>query len=173
MHRTRRSRKLLILSVGMLIAPRSAAAAEGLTLSPDLGQLAILVVVFAALVYPVNAWLIRPLLRVLEEREQRIEGARTRAGRLAEQAEQCLTRYRADVEAARAEAERQRRALVEEARSEQAALSRSVRAETERQIEAARAEVETALQDARSSLRSEAEILARQVVERILGRPVA
>jgi F-type H+-transporting ATPase subunit b len=173
MHWTRRSRKILILAVGLLMAPGTAFASEGLEIFPDPAHLAILIVLFGALVYPVNVWLIRPLLRVLEEREERIDGARDRAGRVSEQAEEALARYRADIDAAKADAEQQRRRLVEEARGEQTQLTRGARAEAEQQIEAARNEVGSALEQARASLRGDAEALARRAVERILGREVA
>ena len=173
MHWTRRSRKILVLAVGLLMAPGTASASEGLNIFPDLEQLAILVVVFTALVYPVNAWLIRPLLRVLDDREDRIDGARDRAGRVTEQAEESLARYRTHIDAAKADAEQQRRRLVEEARAEQTQLSRGARTEAEQQIEAARNEVGSALEQARTSLRADADALARQAVERILGREVA
>jgi F-type H+-transporting ATPase subunit b len=173
MHWTRRSRKILVLAVGLLMAPGTASAAGGLEIFPDFEQLAILIVLFAALVYPVNAWLIRPLLRVLEEREDRIDGARVRAARVTEQAEESLARYRADIDAAKADGEQQRRRLVEEARAEQTQLTRAARKEAEQQLEAARDEVGSALEQARASLRADAEALARQAAERILGREVA
>ena len=173
MQRTHRSRKILLVVPGLLIAPATASAAEGLEIFPDFQQLAILIVLFAALVYPVNAWLVRPLLRVLEDREERIDGARDRAARVTERAEESLSRYRADIDTAKAEAEQQRRRLVEEARDEQTQLTRAARSEAEQRIEAARAEVGSALGQARTSLRGDAEVLARQAVERILGRAVA
>ena len=132
-----------------------------------------LIVLFAALVYPVNAWLIRPLLHVLEDREERSDGARDRAGRVTEQAEESLARYRAHIDAAKAEAEQQRRRLVDEARDEQTRLARGARTRAEQQIEAARTEVGSALEQARVSLRGDVDALARQAVERILGRKVA
>jgi F0F1-type ATP synthase membrane subunit b/b' len=90
-----------------------------------------------------------------------------------EQAEESLSRYRAAIDAAKADAEQQRRGIVEEARGEQTQLTRGARSEAEQQIEAARREVGSALEQARSSLRGDAEALARQAVERILGREVA
>jgi F-type H+-transporting ATPase subunit b len=173
MYWTRRSRKILLLVVGLLMAPGAASASEGLEIFPDFEQLAILIVLFTALVFPVNAWLIKPLLRVLEEREERIDGARDRAGRVTEQAEESLSRYRAAIDAAKADAEQQRRGIVEEARGEQTQLTRGAREVAEQQIEAARREVGSALEQARTSLRGDAEALARQAVERILGREVA
>lgn len=173
MHAKRRCRNVPFFAAALLLVPGTASAAGGLEIFPDPTQLLLLVAFFAVLVYPVNVFLVRPLLRVLEEREERIDGARDRAGRLAEQAEESLARYRADIDAAKADAEQQRRSLVEAARDEQTSLTRGARAEAEQQIEAARAEVGAALEQARDSLRGDAEVLARQVVERILGRPLA
>ncbi|MEN8182579.1 MAG: hypothetical protein ABFS46_08600 [Myxococcota bacterium] len=162
------------LAVLCLLAPETALAAEGgLQIFPDLGQLVVLIALFTALVFPVNALLVKPLLGVLEERAERIEGARERASTLSQRAEESLERYRQDIDSARREAERERRGLLEAARVEQTDLTRSARSEAERRIEEARGEVGAALQQARTSLRADAETLARQAVERILGRSIS
>jgi F-type H+-transporting ATPase subunit b len=128
---------------------------------------------FVLLILSVNALLLRPLLKVLDERSERIDGARQRASELSERAEDLLARYRAALHEARAEAESDRRVLVERAREEQVAFTRQARQEAERDIEQARGEVISALNDARSSLRQRAEELARDAVARILGRALA
>jgi F-type H+-transporting ATPase subunit b len=160
--------------IAVALAPAPVAAAEGgLEIFPDPGQLIVLIVLFLLLILPVNVLLLRPLLKVLDERSERIDGARQRASELSERAEELLTRYRAALHEARAAAEGDRRVLVERAREEQGAFTREARAEAERDIEQARGEVISALDDARTSLRQRAEELARDAVARILGRALA
>ena len=164
---------LPIAAALVLSAAPAGAAAEGLSIFPDPLQLVILILSFAALVIPVNALLVRPLLGTLAERGRRIEGARQRAADLAKQADASLARHRSAIEAARAEGERERRAAIEAARSEQSRLTAEARAETEREIERGRGGIQAALGEAREALRRDAQVLARDAVARILGRPVS
>jgi F0F1-type ATP synthase membrane subunit b/b' len=162
-----------VLPAAALVLSTPAHAAEGgLSIFPDPIQLAILVAVFVALVVPVNAVLVRPLVRTLEERAQRIEGARSRAAELAQEADAALGRHRSALEAARAAAERERRGAVEAARAEQSRVTAAARAAAELEIERVRHRIRSALGEARDVLRRDAELLAREVVARILGRPV-
>jgi F0F1-type ATP synthase membrane subunit b/b' len=164
---------LPIAAALVLVAAPAGAAEEGLSIFPDPLQLLVLIVSFAVLVVPVNALLVRPLLGTLAERGTRIEGARERAAELAREADASLARHRSALEAARAEAERERRGAVEAARGEQARLTAEARAASEREIERAREEIRDSLADARGALRRDAQVLAREAVARILGRPVS
>jgi F-type H+-transporting ATPase subunit b len=175
MNRRRSSLPTAVLPIVAVLALCSpAAAAEGeLSIFPDGVHLAILIVAFLGLVFPVNALLVRPLLRTLEERAQRIEGARDRAAELSRQADESLARHRSAIEAARGEAERERRAALEAARREQTRLTQQARAAAEQEIERARAGIRAILAEVRDQLRRDSELLARQAVARILGRPVS
>jgi F-type H+-transporting ATPase subunit b len=166
-------RTLPIAAASLAWSAPARAAGGGLEIFPDPLQLFVLVVLFAGLVVPVNLLVLRPILRVLDERAERIEGARQRAAQVGRQADESLARYRAEIDRARAEGERERRRLLEEARGQQAQLSAAARAEAEAEIERARAEVQTALGGAREALHRDAERLARDAVARILGRPLA
>jgi len=126
-----------------------------------------------AIVFPLNALLFQPLLRALEQRSEKIEGARSRASGLAKQADEVLGRYESAVAAARREAEGVRRKALETARGEQARISADARGSAEREVAAARAGVAGALASARGALRGETERLARDVAEKVLGRPLA
>ena len=162
--------------LGVVVASvlaQSAQAAEGLTLAPDPRTLIILVVVFLVLIAPVNLLLFRPVFRVLEARREQIEGATKRAERLSEEADAAVTRYERAVREVRESAERERRQRLEEARREQVSTVAAARAEAERQIEGARSQVATALEEARGALRAQAEDLAREVAQRMLGRPLS
>ena len=160
--------------IAVALAPVPATAAEGgLQIFPDPGQLVVLIALFVLLIAPVNGLLLRPLLKVLDERNEQMDGAERRASELSERSEELLARYRAALDEARTEAEADRRALVDQAREEQAAFTRRAREEAEGDIDRARGEVLSALEDARGSLRQQAEALARDAVARILGRALA
>ena len=94
----------------ILLIPSLAAAAEhGLVLVPDLPLLLALIAFFVLLIAPANALVFKPLLRVLDERDARIAGTRTKAERLEQEAAAILARYEQAVSEARDEGERGRR----------------------------------------------------------------
>src|SRR5262245_3052056 len=104
------------------------AAEGGLQIFPDLfvgsdpfyrSHFLWLIVLFVLLVAPVNRLVLKPLLRVLEERTARIDGTRKRAGEVGVQADGALGRYSAAVEEARKQAGELRKDALERARGDQ------------------------------------------------------
>ncbi|MFI5319063.1 MAG: ATP synthase F0 subunit B [Myxococcota bacterium] len=187
------SRRTLALSaLGIVLVAAPALADGGLSIFPDLIEDALygthggeilanplrstwlqLVVLFIVIVFPLNALVFKPLLRTLALRGEKIEGARSRAGTVAKQADEVLGRYEAAVGVARRSAENVRREALESARSEQARIGAAARSGAEQEVAQARAGVAGALQSARAALRGETERLAREVASKVLGRPLA
>jgi F-type H+-transporting ATPase subunit b len=149
-----------------------AVASEGdLVLLPDLtGKLPILIVLFALLVYPVNAILFKPILQVLDAREERTAGTRSRAERVMSDADETLAKYESAVREVRAAAEQARKDEAVAARQENAMVVQAARAEAERQLERAGTELEEALAQSRQTLRAGAQSLADEAASRVLGR---
>jgi F-type H+-transporting ATPase subunit b len=172
-HRSTRTAPLLAAAATLLAAVSARAADGGLVLVPDPVMLPLLVVIFGALVYPVNQLILKPIFRVLDEREQKIAGTRRRAEKLAADAEEVLQRYQQAIDEARQEAERARKQALEEARNVGGAATSAARGEAEGQVGHARAEVAAALGDARSALRSQSQELAREIASRALGRTLS
>ncbi len=165
---------MLVAGGGVLLHAADALASEGrLVLKPDVSILLGLIVLFAALVAPVNALLFRPIFRVLDARAERITGTRERAAKLQTQADEILQRYEQAVREVREDAERQRRERLDESRREKAAQTLAARGEAEGELERAREELDAALTGARASLREQAESLARETAARVLGRPLS
>jgi len=129
-----------------------------------------LLILFVLLIYPLNRLLLTPLLRVLDERSERIEGTRKRAGEIGARAETVLARYGAAIEQARVQAEELRKEALAGARGEQARILAEARRTAEGDVSAARSGVAQAIGSARASLRAETETLAREVAARVLGR---
>jgi F-type H+-transporting ATPase subunit b len=172
-HGKQRSRAALASLGAVLLAAPAHAAEGGIQIIPDPTLLALLVLAFALLIFPVNKLLVQPLLRVLDERRERIEGARERAGQVAQEAEAVLGRYQAALDQARRNAAAERQQQVQVARREEKATAGSAREAAEQQIERARTSIDAALDSARGALRRDAEALARDAAERILGRRLA
>jgi F-type H+-transporting ATPase subunit b len=159
------------IGAALLFVAKTARAAEGgLEIIPDPSVLVPLMIGFAILVPLINQLLLRPLLRVLDARDEQITGSRQRAERIAAEAEEIASRYGRAVEGVRTEAEQQRQAALSVARDEETGSVRAARDEAEGRLDAARSEIGSALQAARESLRSSAEALAREAAQQILGR---
>ena len=155
-----------------LLFPAVAVAEEGhgLVLVPEVGRIVPLIVLFVVLIVPANALVLKPLLRVIDERDERIGGTRAKAGRLEQEAAEILARYEQAVREARDDGERARRALLTEVRSETQREIAAARGDAETRLDGARAEIAAALESARGSLRGQAQDLARQAASQVLGR---
>lgn len=160
------------LPAGLLLAA-PARAAEGLELVPEPSRLIALLVLFVLLVPVLDRLLFRPLLAVLAERDQRIEGARTRASELSRRAAALVAQHDEALRQAREASQREHMSAVDEARRAHQVAIGEARGAAERQLAATRAEVGAALDAARAGLRSEAEPLAREVAARLLGRSLS
>jgi F-type H+-transporting ATPase subunit b len=157
----------------LLLSAGAASAAEGgIVLWPDI-RIVPMLVLFVVLLVTLNALLFRPVLRTLDLRVERTEGARASAEKLAARADEILARYESAVRDVRIEAEQARRAEIAEARSQTSARTAQARADAEQQIERAETDIAGALAAARSQLRAEVEPLAREAASRVLGRVVS
>ncbi len=120
-----------------------------------------------------NRIVFEPLVQVLEERDKRIDGARTRAGDLAREAAALLARYEDAVRETREGAGADRRVRMEEARRSYQAAIGEARGVSEAEIHRTRTEVGEAVSAARTTLEQDARGLARDLAERLLGRSLA
>ena len=173
MRRTHRlSHAIGIAALTVLIAPVAGAASGNLELIPVFHQLLVLLVGFLLLIPIVTRLIVRPVYAVIDERADRIAGARARAEALETNATEALGRYEAGLRAVREENDRHRSEHVGAARAEQQEITASAREEADREIERSLSELTTSLESARTGLRATAEELAREAAERILGRPL-
>ncbi len=162
-----------LAGVSVCLAEAAHASEGSLQIYPDPGVLIVLLVAFLILVPVLRYVLFQPLLRVLDDREQRIDGARARAERVGQEAEASLARYESAVRAAAVDAERERKAAVEDAQRAHAASLGAARTDAEGVVERARREVAAALVEARGLLEAQARDLARDAAARVLGRSLS
>ncbi len=114
-----------------------------------------------------------PMLALIEKRQGEIEGRLEQAKHIRTEGEKKLQSYEAAINAAKREVvELLANAQREGARRQQEILDEA-RAEASRMIAEAHQQVEEAVQAARQKLLVDANRLAREVVEKILGRPLA
>lgn len=150
-----------------------AQAAGGLQLIPEWRELITLVLLFVFLIYPLNVLIFRPIFGVLDEREERIVGARRRGEQLERDAAEVMERYEAGIRDVRAESELARRETLDTAREQRAELADQARGNAESEIDRGRTAIASSLEEARGTLRGSSRELAQQAAERILGRPLS
>jgi F-type H+-transporting ATPase subunit b len=152
---------------------RPVLASDNLVLVPDPTVLAVMLVGFVLLIFPLNQLIFKPIFRSLDERAARIEGARNRSNQIQQEADRVLERYETAIREARTESEEARKGQLALAREEQTVLTDQARGEAEGELERARAELGQSLEEARTSLRSSAEGLATAAAEQVLGRALS
>ena len=117
-----------------------------------------------------NGLILRPILRVMAERQGAVKSARELAESAAAQARAATTEFESRTQAARNEIyremdEKRRRAL-----GRRAELLAETRAGVETQIIQARESLQKQAAAARARLEQDANVLAGDIVERVLGR---
>ncbi len=153
-------------------SPASARAAEGLNLCPDPVQVLVNVAVFLALIYPVSRFLLRPLVRTLEERERRTAGALGRVDALLEEAAELREGVEARLKQARDDARGRRAQILQRVEEEESQKLGRAREEAARRLDEARSAIADEVEAARESLRAEADALAQELASKVLGRPL-
>ena len=148
-------------------------AAGSLNLTPDIPVTVVLLLAFILLIFPLNQLIFAPLIKVMEERDERIAGAKARAESVQVQAQEAIDRYEEAIRVAYDESGAERRRRLDVARGELAEITQKARTEAEREVGRAREELQGSLDEARSTLRGNAEELAGLAAERILGRSLS
>lgn len=153
-----------------LAAPAFAAEAAPVDVFPHLKLMPLTMALFVIVIFPANRFLFQPILRVLDSRRERIDGAREEAQRVSKEAAEILSRHEEVVQRARREADAERRGKLDEARQQHVRLTADARGEADQETARARQEVSTALAEARVKLREQSERLGREAAARVLGR---
>ncbi len=130
------------------------------------------IVTFVVLITVLRPVLFEPMLKLFEERERRIDGAKAAARKMDEVSAEALGKYEAEMKQARAagNAEREaQRALGQQAEAEIVAKVREATAST---MAEGRRKLQAEADQARAALRSESRSLAAMLASRVLGREV-
>lgn len=114
--------------------------------------------------------LLKPILRVMEQRETAVRSARELAERAASEARSASAEFDQKVAAARADVYRQMDDVRKAALNERAEIMARTRAEAEAEVASASARLQAETEEARRKLSADADILGAAVAERILGR---
>jgi F-type H+-transporting ATPase subunit b len=152
-----------------------AAAAEGdqpSLLAPDLGSAVWSIVLFGLLLLVLGKFVWPPILKGLQDREQRIRNDLDEAAKANKDAKETLAQYESQL----AEAQAESRKLIEQARKDADDLRSRMTSETEQQIaqmrQRATEEIRLAKQEAVQDLYAQTAQLATAVAGRILQRQI-
>ncbi len=116
--------------------------------------------------------LFKPFVGLLEERERRTEGVKAEAAALREEGERLLKEYEYAIAKARDEGRAAKEKIVQEGRQARERLLTQAREEAARMLEAVREEIEKELQKGQEIAAREAQAIAQQMAEKIIGRKV-
>jgi F0F1-type ATP synthase membrane subunit b/b' len=116
---------------------------------------------------------LKPLEKVLAERFRLTEGARQAAEESLKEADTRIAEYRDKLNKARNEIYQEQAAFLQKLHAEQSEMARAVRLESESRVAAIKLSIAKEADVARENLESQAETLAGQIADVILGRRVA
>ena len=128
---------------------------------------------FLITVYVSNKLLFQPYLQLRERRKAGIEGARAEAERMTAEADTKLAEYEKSLAAARDRAGEEGRKIRLEAAALEKKVTEEARTSAQEAIEAAQKRVREETEAARAQLLPQAEVLARSMSSKLLGREVA
>lgn len=164
---------IVALAFALLATGEAQASGDQLVLVPEPAKLIALILLFTALVFPLNALIFQPIFRVMDAREEKTAGTRKRADQIVADADAMLERYEHSIREVRRDAEEARKQTLVHARTDGGAETSRARGHAESEVGRARAEITAALEEARATLKAQSAVLAREVAERALGRPLS
>ena len=127
---------------------------------------------FLFLMIALNALLFKPMLRLLEERKARTQGRREKAVEAEANAEGIWKDYQSKIADARAEAELVRKELVRQGEVERQKVTDAASAEADKTSTEIRARISADAAKAREDVRTQVEVLAKTMAEKLIGRAV-
>ena len=128
--------------------------------------------IFLVLFLLLKPLLFDPMLRLFEERERRIEGAKNEAREMYQQADQKIARYEEQLTAVKRQAGEERDKLRAEGQRQEQQILAKVRAETNALLEQGKSKIAKDGAALRTELDGVSQTLAREIASRVLGREV-
>ncbi len=129
-------------------------------------------VLFVALTLFLKPVLFDPMLKLFEERERRIDGAKLQARRIDQQSAGAQAKYEGEMSKARVAAGSERDKIRAEAVKQEQEILGKVRASTAKVIDDGKRSAMAEAERARAGLKTEAAVMARDLAGRMLGREV-
>ena len=127
---------------------------------------------FLVLVAILNWLLVRPAMKIINERRNRVEGSNEETRLLLEEVEKNTAEYQQRLSEARILANSEKEKLRQEGSQQEAEIVRKAREEARIMLEEMKSSIERESLDAKNTMRNEIEALSRDIAEKVLGRGV-
>ncbi|HDM32620.1 MAG TPA: ATPase [Deltaproteobacteria bacterium] len=127
---------------------------------------------FLVLMFILDRILYRPILKILDERDKKIETGQEKAKELLEKSEYMLKDYKEKISDAKVEALEIKNSAIKEAEEEANRIINDGRKKAEQILEEIKADAERQVETARKELESEVGAIASSIVNQVLGREV-
>lgn len=134
--------------------------------------LLIQVVNFLVLMFVLNIILYKPIMKIMDSRQKRIDDANEEVRELDETVQRKVADYEERLRRARAEAMEQREAIKNEGTEKATEIIGQARAEVGEMIQGFKARVAAEKEEARQALRRQTRHLALEISEKVLGRSI-
>lgn len=129
--------------------------------------------IFVVMALASTQLLFKPYLRMREERDAGMDGARKDAENLSAEADAKLADYEEKLASARARAQEERRKIRADAAEHLQTITTEARSAAQEAMDAATNKVKSETETARAELMPKADALATEIVSKLLGRTVA
>jgi F-type H+-transporting ATPase subunit b len=130
------------------------------------------IVLFLILWLVLTRLLFRPYLALLEERERRTTGTQHESAELAHEGDRLKAQYEERITQAQTAGTATKESILQQARQEREQLISRAREEATRTLEQARQEIRGQLEKEKQLGAAEVNVIAREMVQKILGRSV-
>lgn len=127
---------------------------------------------FLALIAILNWLLVKPAMKIINERRSRVEGSNEETRLLLEEVEKNTAGYQQRLSEARILASSEKEKLRQEGSQQEAEIVRKARDEARIMLEEMKSRIARESLDAKDIMRKEIEALSRDIAEKVLGRGV-
>ena len=127
---------------------------------------------FLVFVVVINFLLVKPILRVLEERRNRVEGNEEEADRLLSESERIFNEYETALKEARIEANREKERMKSEGLEKESEIIKTAKEESKKMTDKLKEEIAKESETALTKMKNEADFLSKVIAEKILEREI-
>jgi F-type H+-transporting ATPase subunit b len=127
---------------------------------------------FLLLVLILNWLLVKPVMKIIDERRNRVEGNEDEAERLMNEADENISEYEGKLAEARMTASREKEKIRMEGIQLETEILKTARDETRKMIENMKVRIEEESRQASLDMKKEIDSLSLEMAERILGRKI-
>jgi len=127
---------------------------------------------FLALIAILNWLLVKPAMKIINERRSRVEGSNEETQLLLEEVEKNTAEYQQRLSEARMLANSEKEKLRHEGSQQETEIVRKARDEARTMLEEMKSSIERESLEAKNTMRNEIEALSRDIAEKVLGRGV-